>query len=95
MVPITIITLISYRHSHNFSCGSSNDIDQICIQNCRSGYLWANISYKSTLNKEILPCRDESTAACWCPCGSSARQSQSAQRAAVEHHQWVVTRIVS
>ena len=54
MVPITIITLISYRHSHNFSCGSSNDIDQICIQNCRSGYLWANIAYKSTLNKEIV-----------------------------------------
>ena len=54
MVPITIITLISYRHSHNFSCGSSNDIDQICIQNCRSSYLWANIAYKSTLNKEIV-----------------------------------------
>ena len=54
MVPITIITLISYRHSHNFSCGSSNDIDQICIQNCRSGYLWANIAYKCTLDKEIV-----------------------------------------
>ena len=63
-----------------------------CCRGCPSGHCSGCDRRLSTTSEEsaqyfkrnISPCRDESTAVCWCPCVSSARQLQSALRAAVE-----------